>query len=904
MLSFCLKVILFCYNIVYSISGAGEGTFVAQLTPMMQQYVEVKEQCKDCILFFRLGDFYEMFFEDAEIASRELELVLTGRDCGLEQRAPMCGIPYHAANSYISKLIEKGYKVAICEQMEDPALAKGIVKRGIIKIITPGTVTDLNMLDDKKNNFIMSVYKNGDFYGLAYCDISTGEFYGTEFNYSGMQKLIDEVARLLPSEIIYNNEFSKEKKYLKNISDRFNLSLGQYKDECFDYNNCMKKVYDQFKNLNKKLTLSSGICACGALITYIEETQKTTLSHLNTLNIYSTGDFMMLDVSTRRNLELTETIRNHSKKGSLLWVLDKTETAMGARTLRRWIEEPLVSKETIESRLDAVEELYNNIYVREIIKEKLNNIYDIERLIGKIVYGNLNARDLISLRQSIAVLPELKDCLNECKTVMIRNITDSIDELSDLYTIIDDSIIDSPPLSIKDGGIIKDGYNQEIHRLRTASREGKKWIASLENQEREVTGIKSLKVGYNKVFGYYIEITKANFNLVPQDRYIRKQTLANAERYITPELKEMESTILGAEEKIIQLEYEIFCEIRDIIARQIERIQKTAWSIANIDVLCSLANVASENDYVKPKITNNGIIEIKDGRHPVVERTLSNSMFVPNDTFLDDDENRISIITGPNMAGKSTYMRQVALLVIMCQIGSFIPASHAVISIADRVFTRIGASDDLAGGQSTFMVEMSEVANIIKNSTKSSLILLDEVGRGTSTYDGLSIAWAVVEYISDLSKIGAKTLFATHYHELTELEGKIEGIKNYCISVKEHGDDIIFLRKIIRGGADQSYGIQVAKLAGLPEEIIIRAHEIISMLEENDIIKQSVSSDNSYKKEIAADILKNDCMQVDFFNYASNDIINELKNIDILNTTPIEAISLLDKLAKKARTIS
>lgn len=872
---------------------------MGQVTPMMQQYLEIKEQHKDCILFFRLGDFYEMFFEDAELASKELELVLTGRDCGLEERAPMCGIPYHAAEGYIAKLMEKGYKVAICEQLEDPALAKGLVKRDIIKIITPGTITDTGMLDEKKNNYIMCIYKNGDWYGLAYCDISTGEFHATEFKISGREKVLDEIARLLPSEILINNELKAQEKFTKYIVDRFGISITPYMDEAFEYNSSLKKVSSQFSILDKKLSLTSGICAAGALLSYIEETQKTGLSHINNFEIYSADDFMMLDISTRRNLELTETIRSQSKKGSLLWVLDRTMTAMGARMLRRWVEEPLISLEKISYRQDGVEELYNNVYVRETMRERLKNVYDIERLIGKIVYGNLNARDLISLKQSLAVLPYIKEGLSECKSLFLVHIYNNMDILSDVYELIDKSIIDNPPLSVKDGMIIKDGYNENVDRLRKASREGKDWIADLEEKEKEATGIRSLKVGYNKVFGYYIEVSRANLSLVPEDRYIRKQTLANAERYITPELKEMESTILGAEEKVVQLEYEVFCSIRDTIAGNIERMQKTAWAVASVDVLCSLALTALENDYIKPVLTDDGTISIKDGRHPVVEKVLSGGMFVPNDTYLDNEENRISIITGPNMAGKSTYMRQVALIVIMAQIGSFIPAYSAQIGIVDRIFTRIGASDDLSAGQSTFMVEMSEVANILNNATRNSLILLDEVGRGTSTYDGLSIAWAVVEYISEKQKVGAKTLFATHYHELTELEGRIEGVKNYCISVKEHGDDIIFLRKIIRGGADQSYGIQVAKLAGLPDEVIKRSKEIIKKLEENDITRANGS--DKAAKEAACNVLKDSYMQLDFFNLNNSDIMNEIMSIDIMNTTPLEAMAILDKLIKKVR---
>lgn len=873
---------------------------MAQLTPMMQQYIQVKEQCKDCILFYRIGDFYEMFFEDAEVASRELELVLTGKDCGLDERAKMCGIPFHAADSYIAKLVEKGYKVAICEQLEDPALAKGLVKRGIIKIVTPGTVTDVNVLDESKNNYIMSIYKNGEWYGLAYCDISTGEFQSTEFKNSGEQKIYDEIARLHPSEIIYNSEFLSMEKLVRNINDRFNILNSQYSEECFDYNECLKKVRSQFKNLPRKIHETSGVCACGALLNYIEDTQKTSLNHINNLNIYSTGDFMMLDISTRRNLELVETMRTQSKKGSLLWVLDKTVTAMGARLLRKWIEEPLISCEKIKHRLNSVEELSDDIYLRETLRDKLKDVYDMERLLGKLVYGSINARDLISLKQSLSMLPGIKESLKDCKSQMIADLSNSMDILDDVYALIESSINDNPPLSVKEGMIIKDGYNSDVDKLRSASRNGKDWIASLENKEREITGIKSLKVGYNKVFGYYIEVTNANLSLVPEGRYIRKQTLSNAERYITPELKEMESTILGAEEKVVALEYQIFCSIREDMLKNIGRIQKTSWSIANLDTLASLAEVAQQNDYVKPDIADDGVIEIKDGRHPVIERTMSGGMFVPNDTYLDMDKNRVSIITGPNMAGKSTYMRQVALIVIMAQIGSFIPAASGHIGITDRVFTRIGASDDLSAGQSTFMVEMSEVANILNNSTEKSLILLDEVGRGTSTYDGLSIAWAVIEYISDKKKVGAKTLFATHYHELTELEGKVDGIKNYCISVKEHGDNIIFLRKIIPGSADHSYGIQVAKLAGLPDDLIKRSREIISKLEENDILKQSIK-EGTTKDEVAADMQKGGAMQLDIFSFCYNDVIEKLKSADILNMTPIESMNFLYDIVKKLK---
>lgn len=859
---------------------------------MMLQYLEIKDSCKDCILFFRLGDFYEMFFEDAKTASRELEIALTGRDCGLDERAPMCGVPYHSADTYISKLIEKGYKVAICEQVEDPALAKGIVKREIIRVVTPGTIIESNMLDERVNNYISCVLLNKDSFSLSVCDISTGEFLVTSGGGS-IYRVIDELSKYNPSElIIIDNDLPIDNKAEKIIKDRFNLLLT-YKKHNEDDNIFLNKKFSNLDGFNE-----NEIIVCSCLFNYIRDNQKSSLMQITSIKKYMINDFMVLDSTARRNLELTETIRGKSSKGSLLWLLDKTRTSMGGRMLRKWIEEPLISTDEINKRLDAVEELISNVYVCGDLKEFLKNIYDIERLISRISCSAANARDLMSLKESLKNLPDIKSALSECRCEMLRNIYNDFDILEDIYNLIDKSISDNPPLTLKEGGIIKDGYSADVDKLRNAMKNGKGWIADLEQKEREITGIKSLKVGYNKVFGYYIEITKSNLSSIPEGRYIRKQTLSNCERYITSELKEMEDLILNSEQKVIDIEYQIFTEIRDKVAREVVRIQKTARQISIVDSLLSFAIVSFENNYSKPVITNDGIIKIEEGRHPVVEKVL-NSIFVPNDTYLDLKDNMIAIITGPNMAGKSTYMRQVALITLMAQIGCFVPAKSASISIVDRIFTRIGASDDLASGQSTFMVEMSEVSNILQNATKNSLILLDEVGRGTSTFDGLSIAWAVIDYIS--KKIGAKTLFATHYHELTELEGKLSGTKNYCISIREHGDDIIFLRKIIRGGADQSYGIQVAKLSGLPDEVVIRAREILSKLEESDInkgIKLNLKQD-----EVAATIVCEDKKEINLFNFKENEIIAELKELDIMNMTPMDAINHLYRLCTKAKKI-
>jgi DNA mismatch repair protein MutS len=886
-----------------------EGANLAKLTPMMQQYMEIKNKNKDAIVFFRLGDFYEMFFEDAIVASRELEITLTGRECGKEERAPMCGVPYHSANSYIAKLVEKGYKVAICEQIEDPSKAKGIVKRDVVRIITPGTITDLNMLDEKSNNYLCCIYIDHKGVGISYVDVSTGDLFTTEITSDNLYNaLIDELAKIRPTEIIANDYLFKDENIIKSIESRFNTVVNKYYDWAFDLGIAEEKIKNQLSVISLegyglKNKIYSTI-STGALIEYLNETQKITLEHLNNIKSYSIDRYMILDTNTRRNLELTETMRGKTKKGSLLWILDKTSTAMGGRLLKRWIEEPLIDKDTINNRLDGVQELTNNLILMDEIKNLLNKVYDIERLIGKVVYGNCNARDLVSLKNSISVLPSLRKLLSGSTSDLLTNIYNKIDILDDIYNLIDESIIDDPPLSIKEGGIIKKGYNTELDELREASTKGKEWLSRLQERERDRTGIKNLKVGFNKVFGYFIEVTKSNLKLVPED-YIRKQTLANCERYITPELKEVESKILGAEENSMQLEYEIFTKVRDEIRKNVKRIQKTAKLIARIDVLNSLAQVAYKNNYVRPNINKSGIIDIRDGRHPVVEKMLGDESFVPNDTVLDNEENRIAIITGPNMAGKSTYMRQVALIVLMAHIGSFVPASKANISIVDRIFTRVGASDDLSQGQSTFMVEMSEVANILNNGTKNSLLILDEIGRGTSTYDGLSIAWAVVEYISNIRKLGAKTLFATHYHELTELENKLSGVKNYKILVKEVGNDIVFLRKIDNGSADKSYGVEVARLAGVPHEVIERAKEILSQLEERDINKSNIAitTINNAEELVKESNKVENSHQLDLFSFKEKHIIDELKKIDPMQLTPIDSINILYKLIQEARKL-
>ena len=821
---------------------------MAEFSPMMQHYLETKKQYKDCVLFYRLGDFYEMFFEDAEIVSRELELTLTGKDCGQEKRAPMSGIPYHAADSYIAKLIEKGYKVAICEQVEDPKQAKGIVKREVIRVVTPGTVIESNLLEEKKNNYIMAIYKSGLYFGISVCDISTGEFLATQIvEHNNFARLLDEISRYSPAEIIVSDMMFNSKTEIEKIKERFETYISKESEESFDGEyELLSGMYNIIDDKNEKIKNLSdkklAIYAINALLKYLEDTQKTSLDHINTIKIYNTTRYMALDINARRNLEITEKMRDKSKKGTLLWVLDKTSTSMGGRLLRRWLNDPLIDRKEINDRLDAVEELKDSIILRGDVVEALKKVYDIERLAGKISYGNANGRGMISLKNSVKQLPEIKKVLSTTGAGLLKEIYENIDTLNDIYEIIEKSIVDEPPIGVKDGGIIKIGYDPEIDKLKLATTEGKKWILELEAKEREQTGIKGLKVGFNKVFGYFIEVTKSNLSMVP-DRYIRKQTLTNCERYITEELKNLENQILGAEERVVTLEYNAFCEIRSSIEKQIQRIQKTATLVSTLDVLVSFATVAEDMNYVKPEVDNGGVIDIKEGRHPVIEKMISNSNFVPNDTYLDEEGNRLAIITGPNMAGKSTYMRQVALITLMAQVGSFVPASYAKIGVVDKIFTRVGASDDLSMGQSTFMVEMMEVATILKEATKNSLVILDEIGRGTSTYDGLSIAWAVAEFIADKEKCGAKTLFATHYHELTELENKVEGVKNYSIAVKEKGEDIIFLRKIVDGGTDESYGVHVARLAGVPQVVTKKANEILQSLERRNVLNKK------YRKE-------------------------------------------------------
>ena len=878
----------------------------SKMTPMMQQYLQTKEEYPDCILFYRLGDFYEMFFDDAITASKELEITLTGKNCGLEERAPMCGVPYHAVDSYLNRLVSKGYKVAICEQMEDPKLAKGIVKRDVIRIVTPGTNLDMQALDETKNNYIMSIVYIADRFGLSVADVTTGEYMVTEIESSG--KMMDELTKFMPSEIICNEAFYMSGMNLDDLKNRLGITIYSLDAWYFDDALCRKTLMEHFQVKSLQgLGLEDydcGMIAAGALLKYLEETQKNSLSHLSRLTTYTTGNYMVLDSSTRRNLELVETLREKQKRGSLLWVLDKTKTAMGARTLRKYVEQPLIDKASIKKRQDAIEELKNNAICREEIREYLGPVYDLERLVGKITYQSANPRDLIAFQSSLSMLPPIKCILEDMQSELLKEIYGEMDTLEELCTLVKEAIMEDPPLAMKEGGIIREGYNEEVDRLRRAKSDGKGWLAELEAKEREKTGIKNLRIRYNKVFGYYLEVTNSFKNLVP-DYYVRKQTLANAERYIIPELKELEDTILGAEDRLCALEYELYCEVRNKIAGEILRIQTTAKAIAKLDVIASLALVAERNNYVRPKINEKGVIDIKDGRHPVVEKMIPNDMFICNDTYLDDKKNRISIITGPNMAGKSTYMRQTALIVLMAQIGSFVPASSANIGLVDRIFTRVGASDDLAAGQSTFMVEMNEVANILRNATSKSLLILDEIGRGTSTFDGLSIAWAVVEHISNSKLLGAKTLFATHYHELTELEGKIDNVNNYCIAVKEKGDDIVFLRKIVKGGADKSYGIQVAKLAGVPDSVINRAKEIVEELVNADItarVKEIAVQGENQKKKPQKKLDEVDLAQFSLFDTVKDDdVLKELKELDISHMTPIDAMNKLYQLQNKLK---
>ena len=869
------------------------------MSPMMQEYCKTKEEYKDCILFYRLGDFYEMFFDDALLVSKELELTLTGKDCGLEERAPMCGIPFHAADTYINRLIERGHKVAICEQVEDPKKAKGLVKRAVIRVVTPGTTLDATSLDESKNNYLMSIVSIADRFGCAIADITTGDCFLTEVPNS--QKLVDEINKFSPAEIICNDSFFMSGVDTDDLKERLGICIFSLDAWYFDDDTCRKELREHFHVTNLEgLGISdydSGIIAAGALFLYLKETQKTALSQMTTIRPYTAERYMLIDSSSRRNLELVETLREKQKRGSLLWVLDRTKTAMGARTLRSFVEQPLIDAEEINRRLEALEELNEKPMLRDEIREYLNPVYDLERLVSRISFKSANPRDMVAFASSLEMIPYIKQVLKDFQAPILKEIYEDMDSLEDITDLIKHAIVDEPPLAQKDGGIIREGFNEDVDKFRSARTDGKKWLTELETKERERTGIKSLKIKYNRVFGYALEVTNTFKELVPEN-YIRKQTLANAERYITEELKNLENMILGAEDKLYALEYELFSNVRDKVGQEVIRIQRTAKAIAGLDVFASLALVAERNHYVRPKVNEGGIIDIKGGRHPVVEQMIDNDMFIANDTYLDNTKKRISIITGPNMAGKSTYMRQTALIVLMAQIGSFVPADKAVVGIVDRIFTRVGASDDLASGQSTFMVEMTEVANILRNATAKSLLILDEIGRGTSTFDGLAIAWAVIEHISNTKLCGAKTLFATHYHELTELEGKLSGVTNYCIAVKEKGDDIVFLRKIVKGGADKSYGIQVAKLAGVPDSVINRAKELVEELSDADItaaVKDLASPKKKPKVEM-------DMAQMSLFDTVQdNDIIEELKGIDIGNLTPMEALNTLYNLQNKIK---
>ena len=878
------------------------------LTPMMVKYLETKEENPDCILFYRLGDFYEMFYEDAVVASKELELTLTGKSCGLEERAPMCGVPFHAVDSYLNRMVSKGYKVAICEQVEDPKFAKGLVKREITRIVTPGTNTDVSAMDETKNNFIMCVYYGLRKIGISVADVTTGDYYLSEAENN--KQLYDEICRYMPSEIIANDFFYSCGLDIVDMKSRLGITMFTLEERFFDENTTRKALLKHFK-VNSLIGMGieeydHGVIAAGALLNYLVDTQMISLAHFTHLYPNSAGKYMVLDAATRRNLELTETLREKQKRGSLFWVLDKTKTAMGARTLRGFIEQPLMKREDIELRLNAVQALTIDSVSRDELREYLNSIYDLERLLGKVSYQSINPRDMIAFRNSLEMLTPIRSVLAGFEDPLIKDILEHTDSLEDVYTKILDCIVEEPPFSSREGGIIKDGFSSDIDYLRKAKTDGKKWLAELEETEKERTGIKNLRIRYNKVFGYYLEVTNSYKDAVPED-YIRKQTLTNAERYTTPRLKELEDTILNAEEKLNDLEYDIFVGLRDFIAARLDRIQSTAKSVALLDALCSLSYVGEQNGYTKPTFNEKGTITIKEGRHPVVEKMLKDDLFIPNDTVLDGKSNQIAIITGPNMAGKSTYMRQTALIVLMAQIGSYVPAKSASISVVDRIFTRVGASDDLASGQSTFMVEMNEVSNILRNATKNSLLILDEIGRGTSTFDGLAIAWAVIEHIANKNILGAKTLFATHYHLLTELEEKMDNVKNYCIAVKERGEDIVFLRKIIPGGTDRSYGIEVAKLAGVPDMVIERAKEILNELSAGDIASMIQDIDVSTKDgSKARKIIKRqdevDAGQLSFFDSVSDaEIIEEIRGIDISTLTPLDGLNLLYKIQNKIK---
>lgn len=875
------------------------------LSPMMVHYCQTKCAYKDSILFYRLGDFYEMFFEDAKTVSRELELTLTGKDCGLAERAPMCGIPYHAAETYINRLIDKGYKVAICEQVEDPKTAKGIVKREVTRVVTPGTNLNMQELDEGKNNYLMAIVCVGDHFGVSTADITTGDCYVTEIDEE--RKLWDEINKFLPAEIICNDAFLVSGVDVDDLRNRLHISVFALESWYFGDDLCKQTLLEHFKISSLEglglADYDSGVIAAGSLFRYLLDTQKNTMEHMNKIIPYTTDRYMVIDSSSRRNLELVETLREKQKRGSLLWVLDKTKTAMGARMLRNFVEQPLIDADAINERLDAVTELNMQAMLREEIREYLNPVYDLERLVSRISYRSANPRDLLAFKMSLEMIPHIKNLLVNFTSPLLVRINEQMDGLEDLYTLLEASITEDPPLAVKEGGIIREGYNEQVDTYRNSKTQGKSWLAQLEAEEKEKTGIRNLKIKYNKVFGYYLEVTNSFKDLVPE-YYTRKQTLTNAERYITPKLKELEDMILGAEDKLFALEYDLFCQVREELAAQIPRIQETAKAIAQLDVYASLSVVAQRNNYVRPTVNTKGVIDIKNGRHPVVEKMINNDMFIANDTYLDNGSKRVSVITGPNMAGKSTYMRQTALIVLMAQIGSFVPAEKAKIGVVDRIFTRVGASDDLASGQSTFMVEMTEVANILRNATAKSLLILDEIGRGTSTFDGLSIAWAVIEHISNTKLLGAKTLFATHYHELTELEGKIPGVNNYCIAVKERGDDIVFLRKIVKGGADKSYGIQVAKLAGVPDSVLDRAKELVDELVHTDITStfKDLAENSRKTKPKAVHYDEVDLEQISLFDTVQDqDIIEELKNLDITMLTPMDAMNTLYRLQNKLK---
>ncbi len=876
------------------------------ISPMMQHYLATKEENRDCILFYRLGDFYEMFFDDAKTVSKELDLVLTGKDCGLEERAPMCGVPYHAVDSYVNRLIEKGYKVAIAEQMEDPKLAKGLVKREVIRVITPGTNISSEALDEKKNNYLMSLFAEDRCFGLAVTDVSTGEFMVGELkNAESMQ---NEISRFSPSELVVNEAFliSGAELGQGGRAPAVTPLPARYYRESEAAALIRKHFSVGHVNALGLGDYPSGMLAAGALLKYLEETQKNSLKHIDQLKLYNPGSYMLLDSTARRNLELTETIRDKNKRGSLLWVLDKTSTAMGARALRSFIEQPLLKKSEIVARQDAIEELNGAVIDREELREYLGPIYDLERLIGRLAFGSANPRDMIALKQSLKMIPPIKQVLSGKKAALLKRLNAEMDPLEDMTDLLERAIVDDPPLTVREGGIIKPGYSEENDRLHSASTEGKDWLLDLEAKERESSGIKNLKIKYNKVFGYYFEVTNSYKDLVPE-YFIRKQTLVGAERYTTPRLKELEDVIVGAQDKSVALEYELFTDVRNTLVGETPRLKRTAQAVAALDALVSLALVADRNRYVRPQINDKGVLNIKEGRHPVVEQMLEGESFIANDTYLDSGDHRLSIITGPNMAGKSTYMRQTALIVLMAQMGSFVPAESADICLCDRIFTRVGASDDLASGQSTFMVEMTEVANILRHATRRSLVILDEIGRGTSTFDGLSIAWSVVEHMASPKLQGCKTLFATHYHELTELEGSVSGVHNYCVAVKEQGETVVFLRKIIPGGADKSYGIQVARLAGLPDGVLKRAREILDELTDADISRRAAEiAESSGTVPEKAPLIKRpdevDRGQMSLFGAADDEaIIREIEEMDLEEMTPKQALNTLYRLQSDIR---